>query len=312
MNQVEENDGSKKVVDRSKEFIGGLKTGVAIENGHDSASDKVLVNNILGSCDKEKKKKKKHKRDCSSSNNSSRKSKFSHLLSINHGGAGVGSGIVTGSGSPQSVSPCNGGNDSSGGMHFHTSSRSLSRAQQSLSTRFGNSKAAAFLTSSSNIDVPMVTTYNKQPIMTPALVPSAQQQKNSELCPQEPADQKTTSDVDHKSLVIDDREIEMKVLRKNTFDDYAHNYMTHASLEIGNIVQAKDKVVEESSACVSLAESSRILFPSQVDACKFFSQFVLGCDYTAPVIRKAVSKKNLMMENDIVYLHQRKQNGKLA
>lgn len=269
MNQVEENDGSKKVVDRSKEYIGGLKTGVAIENGHDSTSDKVLLNNILGSCDKEKKKKKKHKRDCSSSNNSSRKSRFNHLLNINHGGAGVNSGIVSGSGSSQSVSPYSGGNNGGGGVHFHTSSRSLSRAQQSLSARFGNTKAAAFLTSSSNIDVPTVTTYNKQPIMTPALVPSAQQRKSGELCPLEPVDQKTTSDIDDKSKVIDDGGIEMKVIRKTASDDSVHNYTTHASLEIGNILRAKDKVVEESSASVSLVESSRLLFPLQVDALEF-------------------------------------------
>lgn len=287
---MEENDGSKKVVDRSKEFIGGLKTGVAIENGHDSASDKALLNNILGSCDKEKKKKKKHKRDCSSSNNSSRKSKFNHLLNISPGGAGVGGGIVTGGGSPQSASPYNGGNDSGGGMHFHTSSRSLSRAQQSLS-RFSNSKPAAFLTSSSNIDVPMVTTYNTLPIMTPALVPSTQKQNCDES--HKLADQKSTSDVDLKSSAIDDREIEMKVLRKNTFDDSVHNYMTHASLEISNIVQAKDKIAEDSSACVSFAESPRILFPSQVHARKFISRFVSGCGYIAQFFRLAICREEL-------------------
>lgn len=252
LNQVEENDVNKKVADRSKEFVAEAKTNTATENEHDlmndkvfpghilGACDKVFPSNILGACDKEKKKK-NHKRDSSSSNNGSRKSRFNHLLSITHDGMGASNGILIGNGSSQSASSFSGGagstnaaatatataiastGNSGAAKHFHVGSRRLPRAQQTLSTRMANSKAtSAFLTSSSNIDVPTVTTYNKQPIMTPALVPSAQQPSVSpQFWAQDVAAVRIAVDPDcsWSAAVKDGREIEMKVLRRNTSDD---------------------------------------------------------------------------------------------
>lgn len=255
---MEENDvGKKKLTNRTKEFMEGLKDGLkvvaAIENGHDTVSDKAFLNNILGGCEKEKKKK-KHKKDSSSANNNSRKSKFAHSLNINRGS--------------QSSSTYNGNNN----VHYHSSSRSLFRAQQSLSARLSNSKAAALLTSSSNIDISMVTTYNKQPIMTPALVPSTQP-KTAELLMLDLREQKTNCGLGvhdmSKSTNSKLTEIEMKVLDKDKHKDSACNYTTHASLEIGGGVSEKSNVkcqFEDGEKLSSPSETLPTSVPLQVNS----------------------------------------------
>lgn len=204
LNEVEQDDISKKKrIDQNHSFIDGLTAPSFIQNEHNSVSNKDF-RNILGCCEKEKKNKKSGKRDASNSNSSRRK--FTHNLNINSGS--------------QSSSVYNG--NVGGANSFHSNSRSLSRSsqlarsQQPFSSRLANTKAAAVLTSSSNIDKPMVTTYNKQPIMTPALAPTTQQ-KTTELL--------------MSSLSKSNDEIEMKILNAKN-DDSVHNYTTHAVLEI--------------------------------------------------------------------------------
>jgi hypothetical protein len=202
LNEVEESDaGKKKLIDQSCGFVDGLKAASAIESSHhhhhhDSVSDQSFLNNILGGCERDKKKKKG-----SNSNGGSRRSKFQHSLKITSGpqssvyngnvGNISGSNNNNNNNSNVNSNSCGGGGGSSSSTSsvdvnanspsFHSSSRgSSSRAhqQQSLSSRLSASSAtkpATFHTSSSNIDVPMVTTYNKQPIMTPAVVPRKQQ-----------------------------------------------------------------------------------------------------------------------------------------
>ncbi len=251
LDKVEENDACKtRPADRSKEFgVGGLKATRNLENGHDAVNDKAVISSILGVCDKEKKKKKQHKRDGSSTSNGSRRPKFSQTLKINQG--------------PQSSSSYNG----NGNVQYHSSSRSLSRAQQSLSARLSNAKPTTLLTSSSNIDIPMVTTYNKQPIMTPALVPSIQQQKATEVLVLDTRDCKVECTVGTEEMLPRNtdghqcEEIEMKVLDRNSPSDSVFKYTAHASLEIG--------------ASSSLSTASR----KQLDDCEKFKSNDDSCPY---------------------------------
>ncbi|XP_065201372.1 uncharacterized protein DDB_G0283357-like isoform X3 [Planococcus citri] len=197
-------------------------------------------------------------------NNSSNNTSSSNSSSNNNNNNNNTSSSTTGSSNISSSSSNNNTNSNSNisssssscssanGVHYNGSSRSLSRTHQSFASRINNSKTAALLTSSSNIDIPMVTTYNKQPIMTPALLPSSQ--KSAELLMLDLREQNSTcsaksddATVSPKSSTLasgaeTENDIEMKILdtkngnsnsANNNNNDSVYNYTTHASLEIG-------------------------------------------------------------------------------
>lgn len=253
LNEVEENDsGRKKLSERSKSFADGRgNVSVSIGNGHDTANDKAFLN-FLGGCEKDKKKK-RNKRDGSSANNGSRRAKFSHSLKINHG--------------PQSSSHIyNGSSSTNSNAHYNGSSRSLSRTHQPFTSRINSSKSAALLTSSSNIDIPMVTTSNKQPIMTPALVPSTQ--KTTELVMLDLREQNGKV-VDDTAVICsksnnaesENDAIEMKILETKN-NDSVYNYTTHASLEIGGGVDGCAKQFNDYEKDAN--DTTAVIFPLQV------------------------------------------------